>query len=128
MTTCNHDFAPQRNAAIPPSQWLWLCRTCGASMQRTPAVSTISATDLNAMVDSSLRCADEAELDDQSVKGEKWIWRLSRWRFGLIRFEIAYHLLDEVSFVLYFDAIHPDGKRVPIPDTATYGRLIGRRQ
>jgi hypothetical protein len=92
-------------------------------MRRTVEANVISAADLNLMIDSSLRHADRVFVDNQSVKGEKWVIRHAEWEFRPFRFEIAYHLVDQVSFVLLFNVVDEVG-RCPVPDTATYRRLL----
>lgn len=95
-------------------------------MGRSVDGNVISAKDLNAMVDSSLRFADRAVADEQSIKGEKHIYRRAVWDFKPFRFELAYHTIDNVSFVLLFDVRDPTDElnRIGIPDTNTYRRLL----
>lgn len=121
-----HDFAPVKLPGMKPTDWIWRCLRCSALMQRV-AAGVISARDLNHMVDSSLRVADEVRADNQSVKGEKWTMRHAEWRFGRFWFEIVYHLVDNDSFVLLFNRVEEVGQmkqRTPIPDTDTYRRFV----
>lgn len=124
----DHDFVPIRSATILPSRWVWRCRRCQAVMHRFIQADVISARDLNKMVDTSLRHADRVVRDDQGIKGEKHIYRNAEWEFRPFRFEIAYHIVSDISFVLLFDSFDLNDiigtTRTPIVDTARYRELL----
>lgn len=101
---CEHLWHPIVQVGVDPSQWKWQCSRCPAVSASAPVglAQHISRADLEAMVDSSLRLADQVWLDDQSVKGDMWVMRACCWVYRPYEFEMTYHLMGEVPFIVLF--------------------------
>lgn len=95
-----------------------------ATPSRLPHIDTKA---LEHMVDSSLRYSDNVIADDQSIKGEKWIYRHAHWRYVPYEFEIGYHINDSKVEVVFFHQrwVWPNIEEwKPIATTAEYRELL----
>lgn len=128
-----HTWLPDIDPFLPPSQWVWICRSCEATSSKPPPglKPSMSLPELEAMIDSSLRVADKVEIDNQSIKGEKWWFRNSIWRYTPYLFQSVYHVCGGQPFVMCFryeDETIPDQFRASesIRDTETYQKILVR--
>lgn len=100
----NHSWQPLVDIETRSSAWAWHCIVCHkVEKTKPPGIpGYISMRVLEAMVDSSLRVADEVIADDHSVKGDLWTMRNAHWRYIPFEVQILYHVFGGDPFVVLF--------------------------
>lgn len=122
----DHFWRPITDIAKDPSEWPWTCANCNVVVDRAPANTTPSITlkELETMVDTSCRVADEVIEDNQKVEGELWIMRSALWLYWPYKFHCVYHVLKGNPLVMLFRWTADDVSWKPINDTSNYRELL----
>lgn len=121
-----HFWRPIVELTLHPNQWQWTCSNCGIVVGQAPAKMSphITLKELEEMVDSSCRVADQVIEDDQSVRGELWMMRSALWMYWPYKFHCIYHVLSGNPLILLFSHSIDGRSWKPIPDTDTYRSLL----
>lgn len=122
----DHFWKPLPEIAIHHSQWKWACANCGYTIEKAPAVAVpfISKKELELMVDSSLRVADQVVEDNQTVQGELWIMRSALWMYWPYKIHCIYHILQGNPFIMLFRYVSDGRDWKPLNDTDSYRQLL----
>jgi hypothetical protein len=89
----------------------------------------INLKDLEKMVDSSLSVADSVIIDDQSVKGELWLYRNAVWVYHPYTIQIVYHVYNgEPTVIIFKSKLECSDKWEKLVDTDSYRKLLNKAE